>query len=141
MTNPYFWLSSNIQGFALAVLFGISLVLMFKLTSMGKGLIVKDKGIPLGIINIEMPLNEKNAKSIVKVWNDRNVTENAVKQTHLDFLYLLFYPATLSLACVLLDGSTAGLTSIRVGIIFSWSVLFCIPLDACENIFILKSKL
>jgi hypothetical protein len=138
MNNPYVWLPGTIQGYVLAVLFGISLVLMFILSAIGNGLTVKEKGIPYGIITIEMPLNQQNATSIVNVWNDRHVTENAVKQTRLDFLFLLFYPAALSLACVLLDGSTAGLTSIRVGIILSWGVLFCIPLDACENILILK---
>ena len=138
MINPYFLLSGKIQAYLLAVFFGISLVLMFILSDIGKVLIVKEEGIPCGIINIEMPFNRQNATSIVKVWNDRNVTETAVKQTHLDFLYLLFYPATLSLACVLLDSSTAGLTSIRAGILLSWGVLFCIPLDACENFLILK---
>ena len=138
MTNPYFWLSDEIQAYLLVVLIGISIVLMFKLNAIGKGLVIKEEGIPYGIINLEMPWNQQNATSIVKVWTDRNVTEAAVKQTHLDFLYLLFYPATLSLACVLLDISTAGLTLIRAGIFLSWSVLFCIPLDACENFLILK---
>jgi len=50
---------------------------------------------------------------------------------------LLIYPLVFSLACVMLSDAAIDWKH-TVGIGLSWAVLLCMPLDAPENVLILK---
>lgn len=137
MTTPFSWLAVEQQGSVLIALSVASLALMKFLSMIGEGLAIRSEHIPLGIISLELSRSKERAAGIVKVWSRRGLIEKAVEQTRLDFLLLLLYPAALSLACTMTAGSGEGVTAI-VGIVFSWAVLLCAPLDAFENLMILR---
>jgi hypothetical protein len=137
MNTPFSWIAVDQQGSVLVILCVASLALMKMLSTIGIELTIKSQNIPLGIINLELPWSPKRAASIVKVWREQDLIEKAVQQTKLDFVLLLIYPATVSLACTMLVGSGEGLTA-TIGVVLSWAVLFCTPLDAFENVMILR---
>ena len=137
MSNPYVWLPVNLRWPVVVALFAVSIILMIALSVIGKGLTVKEGDDSVSIMNIEMPWTQTEAETVVRIWKDKQQIDAAIKQTRLDFLFLLIYPAALSLACVMASGSQTGLMA-NVGGILSWAVLFCTPLDFTENVFILK---
>jgi len=137
MSNPYVWLPVNLRGPVVIALFAASVLLMIALSVIGKGLTVTEGDVSVSIMKIEMPWTQSEAETVVKVWKDKQQIDAAINQTRLDFLFLLIYPAALSLACVMASGSKTGLMA-NAGGKLSWAVLFCTPLDFTENIFILK---
>jgi hypothetical protein len=137
MITPFSWLAADQQSSMLVMLFIASSAVMKILSTIGRELSIRSEKIPFGIINLELSWSEQRAASIVKAWSDRALIAKAVQQTQLDFVLLLLYPATLSLACTMIAGSAPGLMA-TVGNIFSWAVLLCTPLDAFENIMLLK---
>lgn len=88
-------------------------------------------------LGIEMPFSSERAQMIIESWNKDLRAQAADRQTKADFIMLLVYPVVLSLACVILSETSYGWMQ-TAGIIFSWLVLLCIPLDALENVMILK---
>jgi hypothetical protein len=137
MITPFSWLDVDQQGSVLVMLFIASSALMKILSTIGRELTIRSEKIPFGIINLELSWSEQRASSIVRAWSERGLIAKAVQQTQLDFVLLLLYPATLSLACTMVAGSAPGLMA-TVGYIFSWAVLFCTPLDAFENFMLFK---
>lgn len=135
MFTPFSWLAIELQGNVLVMLCVASLALMKFLSMIGSDL--ASKHIPLGIISLELSRRPERAASIVKVWSDTGLIGKAVEQTRLDFLLLLLYPAALSLACTMIAGGEEGVTA-TIGIVFSWAVLLCAPLDAFENLMIFR---
>jgi hypothetical protein len=138
MITPFSWISCEQQGSVLIALCVASLALMKMLFTIGRALANKSENIPLGIINLELSTNEQRSASIVKVWKDQGLIAKAVRQTQLDFFFLLIYPAAISLACSMIAGNGDGLLMTTVGIVLSWAMLLCTPLDAFENLMILK---
>jgi len=101
--------------------------------------LVSSCGKPLKLretLSIEMPFTASRAQIIVEEWNRDDRAAAAVKQTRMDFFFLLFYPLVLSLGCAMAADSGNG--DFYTGILLSWAVLACIPLDALENVLILK---
>lgn len=137
INTPFSWIAVEQQGSVLVMLCVASLALMKMLSTIGIGLTIKSRNIPLGIVNLELPWSPQRAASIVKVWREQGVIEKAVQQTKLDFVLLLIYPVAVSLACTMLVGSGDGLTA-TIGMVLSWAVLLCTPLDAFENFMILR---
>jgi hypothetical protein len=137
MQTPFSWLSPDLQGNVLIALSVLSLTLMKMLSEIGRDLTIRNEHIPFGIINLEFPWTEERAASIVKVWSGRGLVGKAVQQTELDFILLLLYPAALSLAGTMVVGSGDGPLAAAVSF-FSWAVLLCTPLDAFENLMILR---
>ncbi len=115
----------------------LSMVLMAVLYKVGKPLVIPEQGVSLGILDMELPVTFLRADSILSVWERHGVVDFGVRQTLLDFLFLMCYPVALSLLCMRLAWSRSGFMAI-LGIVLSWAVLLCIPFDACENILILK---
>lgn len=88
-------------------------------------------------LTIEMPFSSAHARLIVDRWNKDKRAKAAERQTKADFFMLLLYPVVFSLACVILSETVDGLMQ-SIGIGLSWAVLCCMPLDALENMLILK---
>jgi hypothetical protein len=84
-----------------------------------------------------MPFSSARARMIVESWNKDQRAKAAERQTKADFFMLLIYPVVFSLACVILS-ETVGGSMHSIGIGLSWAVLCCMPLDALENVRILK---
>ena len=137
MNTPFSWIAVEQQGSVLVILCVASLALMKMLSTIGIELTIKSQNIPLGMINLELSWSPKRAASIVNVWREHGLIEKAVQQTNLDFMLLLVYPAAVSLACTMLIGSGDNLTA-TLGVGLSWAVLLCTPLDAFENVMILR---
>ncbi len=138
MTYPFSWIVGQWHSLVLAGLVLASAFLMWRLSSIGSPLTIREGKIaPWGIVNIEMPWTSARAKEIVDAWEGRGLIETAKRQTRLDFLFLLIYPAALSLACMMLAGSGSGSLA-TAGVALSWLVLLCTPLDALENVMILR---
>ena len=125
------------SSWLLAVLCVLSVGLMWLLNVIGEPLTIKDAKICWGIVDIELSWTVERATFIVEKWSEAGLIETARLQTRLDFIFLCAYPASLSLACRKLAGSREGFMA-AAGIALSWAVLFCIPLDAFENIMILN---
>lgn len=83
---------------------------------------------PRGIVDLELACSVDRVIEILGVWGLDGI-EAAIVQTWVDYLFLLLYPVTLSLACWLL--SRAVWT--RLGRTVAGLVLLAAPLDAAEN--------
>lgn len=138
MDTPFYLLSADLQGRILTVSFFVSILLMMILSWIGRELTIWSHRIPLGIVSLELPWSRQRAESIIKIWRERCLISKAVRQTRLDFLFLLVYPLTLSLACAVFAGTMQEGSMATAGIALSWAVLLCVPLDAIENIMLLK---
>ncbi|MCW8799264.1 MAG: hypothetical protein OQK66_09895 [Prosthecochloris sp.] len=136
MTTIFSRLSPDLHIWILLLLILVATMLMWRLAVIGKPLSIKGAA-PWGIVSIELAWTTKKARQIVDAWNERGHLETSRQQTHLDFLFLLIYPLALSLACAMLAGTGSGLMT-TVGIALSWFVLLCTPLDAIENVLILR---
>ncbi len=137
MTTPFSWLPADLQGNALLMLAVAAMAMAKILSTVGAGLTLKDEGIAFGIVNLEVSWSRERAEAIVKAWRKHQVVGKALQQTQLDFIFLLIYPAALSLACVMTAGGSDGLMA-DTGLAMSWIILFCAPFDAIENILLLK---
>jgi hypothetical protein len=137
MTNPFSWLPAELQGNALLFLAVAAMAMAKILSTVGAGLTLKDEGIAFGIINLEVAWSSERAREIVKAWKNNGVVGKAVQQTQLDFVFLLIYPAALSLACGMTAGGGEGFMA-AAGMAMSWIVLLCAPFDALENVMLLS---
>ena len=84
---------------------------------------------PRGIVDLELAGSVERVVTILGVWGQTGL-EAAIVQTWIDFLFLLLYPATLSLACWLLSNEVWR----RIGRWMSGLVLLAGLLDAAENL-------
>ena len=136
MTTIFSRLSPDLHIWILLLLIIGASLLMWRLSAIGKPLSIKGAA-PWGIVSIELAWTTKKAGQIVDAWNERGYLHTASQQTYLDFLFLLIYPLALSLACAMLAGTGSG-SMTTAGMALSWSVLLCTPLDAIENVLILR---
>jgi hypothetical protein len=59
------------------------------------------------------------------------------RQTLADFVFLVLYPLAISLSCTLVAGSLPDKAS-AIGMMIAWGVLLAGPLDAVENVSMLR---
>ncbi|NTV61776.1 MAG: hypothetical protein HGA77_10795 [Chlorobiaceae bacterium] len=137
MDTPFSWLPPDMQGSAMISIAIASLAMAKILSTVGAGLTLKNEGIAFGIVNLEVSWSRERAEAIVTAWKNNGVVGKAVQQTQLDFVFLLIYPAALSLACVMTAGGGDGFMA-AAGIAMSWIVLLCAPFDALENLMLLR---
>jgi hypothetical protein len=118
------------QAFTLLLL----LVLALSTFLMVLGEPLRTPAAPQGIVSFELAGSGAAAAAILDSWSP-GVRELAMLNLGLDYLYLVAYPALLSLACFGVAGRlrerSAGLA--RIGIALSWAVLAAGVLDAIEN--------
>jgi hypothetical protein len=86
---------------------------------------------PQGIVSFELARTAEAATAIVASWSQR-AREAAMLTLGLDYLYLLAYPAWLSLVCQGIARSRTG-TAAGLGMALAWAIWLAAPLDALEN--------
>lgn len=133
MLHPFTWLPSPYRGMLLVALLAATVVFSFKLKNQGKPLETTD--VPHGILSYEFAWNRSQAELILSSWS--SLKDVAKQQLYLDFGFLVVYPLLLSLACAMLADSPYNSSAV-VGVFISWAVLFAAPLDALENLTLLR---
>ncbi|WP_367156034.1 hypothetical protein [Methylomonas sp. HYX-M1] len=119
----------------LAFLLAANIVLMIVLAPMGE--ILKGSGTDVGIFQFELAGSIENAERIMGSWRKAGLEAVARTSIWLDFAFLLAYPLLLAIAGWLLAASgPPGLRKIGNGM--AYTVLACAPLDAVENIGMLR---
>ena len=135
MRSPYYWIPKKYLWMVVIGLVIITIGVAYGLRLQGKPLST-DK-LPKGILAIELPWSTERASEVVASWEQEGLLGIAGKQVYYDFLFLVLYPFTLSILCASLAGSVPAKWTIP-GMLVSWAVLFSGPLDAIENIAILR---
>jgi hypothetical protein len=145
--NPLERLDPDAQVRALYVLGAAFVALSIVLTIIGRPLVTP--AAPLGIVSFELAGTAARAQEILASWDERARGAFLFLQG-LDYLYLLVYPALLSLGCLAVarrgEGKVhAQFTSRRRGSLFlpaplaslgsliAFAVLVAAPLDGIEN--------
>jgi hypothetical protein len=118
---------------ALAVLAVLTIAYSLALNAQGKPL---RERVPGGIVAYELAWSAERAGEILEAW--RPVREVARRQLVLDFGFLVLYPLALSLACALLSQASPGGGVAAAGAFLSRAVLLAGPLDAVENLALLR---
>lgn len=132
MTNPFAWLTSPYRWALLAILVIATTILAIKLTNQGEPL---RKAVPEGILAYEFAWSAQKAESILVSW--AALKETVRQQLIWDFGFLVAYPLLFSLACAMLADSPSNKMAM-VGVFISWAVLAAMPLDAIENLALLR---
>jgi hypothetical protein len=123
-------------GYRTATLIALSVVtvgLMVVLAIQGEPLTTDSA--PWGIVSLELAWSATGADLVVDSW--ATVKDAAVVQILLDFPFLVVYPVCLSLWVSLMARGAKGWLA-TTGVLLSWGVLFSGPLDAIENLAMLK---
>jgi hypothetical protein len=123
-------------GFRTVTLIGLSVVtvgLMVLLAIQGAPLTTETS--PWGIVSLELAWSTSNADRVVESWS--TLGDTPTRQILLDFPFLVFYPVCLSLWLSLMARGAKGWVA-TMGVLLSWGVLFSGPLDAIENLAMLK---
>lgn len=134
----------NLPGHALSVvlflLITANLALIAVLKPMGdrlkaSGEEVGDKR--TGIFHFELAMNTKNAERIMQIWREAKLETVARNSIWLDFAFLLAYPLVLALFSWMIAASSSGVFA-QFGVAIGYLVLACAPLDAIENVGMLR---
>ena len=126
LTWPQRWL-------LLVVLLALAALVMFgRLGPLDELLKAREPG---GILALEFAWSGQRAARILAAWDGLEAVVRL--QTRWDFLFLLCYPPALSLACAML-ADTPGNPVSMIGAFVAWAVLAAIPLDAVENLAMLR---
>ena len=112
-----------------------SLILMVTLRHIDGFL--KSTSTPAGIVGFELAFTRERAAFILQTWTANGALTSARESLRLDFAFLLAYPVSLALGCRILARRNAGWFD-RVGIQLSYALFACIPLDATENVALLR---
>lgn len=124
------WPMRGLVFITLAVIAG--LVMVYRLGPLDDVLRTRVSG---GILALEFAWTGEGADAVLSAW--KGLESVAVLQTRWDFLFLLCYPAALSVACVMLSDAPANPVPM-IGVFVAWVVLAAIPLDALENLAMLR---
>lgn len=133
MSHSFVWLTASYRWPLFAALLVGTVLFAIKLTNQGKPL--RTSSAPEGILSYEFAWTKPEADSILISWG--KIKDTARQQLLLDFGFLVFYPLALSLACAMLAGSSFNKMA-AVGVFISWAVLLAGPLDAVENLALLR---
>lgn len=133
MLHAFAWLPSPYRWILLAFLFAGAIVFVYKLSAQGKSLITP--AAPNGILSYEFAWNRSQAELIIGSWGSHK--DKAKEQLWLDFGFLVIYPLLLSLSCAMLAESSFN-SMAAVGFFISWAALAAGPLDAVENVALLR---
>jgi hypothetical protein len=87
--------------------------------------------VPDGIFALEFAWSGERAAEILAAW--RGLEAVVRLQTWWDYVFLLCYPLSLSLACAMLADVPANPVPM-IGAFVAWMVLAAAPLDATENL-------
>ncbi len=87
------------------------------------------------VVSFEFAWTRRRAAKILEKWDDKLAI--ARKQVKVDFAFLVAYPSALSLGCAMLADSGVGAMA-ALGTAVAWAVLLAAPLDAVENLALLR---
>jgi hypothetical protein len=132
--SPFDWLSPSRRPAVFAALGVVLLALSALLGALGAPLVTP--AAPLGIVSFELAGSAEAAARILDSWPPPE-RERAALVLWIDFLYLVVYPAWLSLACLFIARRHAGFTA-RLGESLAWLALAAAPLDLLENLALLR---
>lgn len=127
--SPFGWITERAQSGFLAALTLLLVGLSVWLSVVGQQLVTAEA--PLGILSYELAGHLDRSAAILRSWS-ADARAAAMLSLGLDYLYLLVYPAWLSLAAARLAGRL-GVGWRGPGAVVSWGVLASAPLDAVEN--------
>jgi hypothetical protein len=127
--SPFGWVTERAQP---GLLVGLTLLLV----ALSAWLLWLDQALvspasPGGIVSYELAGHRDRSAAILGAWS-ASARSTAMLILGLDYLYLLVYPAWLSLAAARLGARLGGRWR-RPGSKASWVVLGAAPLDAVEN--------
>lgn len=115
------------------ILFGLLISLVFLLViSLWINAPLVNNSTPNGIISFELAHSSEKASFMIASW-DANAKAYAAFGLGFDYLFILIYAVTFTLACHLVAGRLTGGLS-RLGNFLAWGVLLAALLDAVENI-------
>ncbi|QQS45524.1 MAG: hypothetical protein IPM66_16485 [Acidobacteriota bacterium] len=129
--DPFQWIDESRRKATFIVLTILTLSLSYALASTGRPL--KTPAAPNGIISYEFAGNLANSAAMIDSW-DEQARVAAGLNLGLDYLYLVAYPLTIGLGCLLVGRRfrTGSLFS-RAGIVLAWVQPVAGLLDAVEN--------
>lgn len=133
MVHAFEWLGDGQRWLWLGVLCVAVCGLMAALAIQGRPL----QKAGASILAFEFAWDREGAARVLGRWTTPALQETARRQLLLDFPFLLAYPLFLALACAMLS-EAPGSSMPGVGIFLSWALLAALPLDAVENLALLR---
>jgi|SRR6187455_1235041 len=109
----------------------LSLILMFQLRGFDASL---QEAAPGGIVGYELAWSASRANEYLSAWRGTDALETAKVSLGVDFAFLLAYPLMFATGAGLLIRRPMVGSFDRFGDFVRKAVLFCIPLDATENL-------
>lgn len=134
MNHPFRRIPPRFWWLALVVLLTATSIVGGALICQGAAL--KTTEAPNGLLSLQFAWTPERAQKIINSWVEQQQVQRARHQLYLDFLFLLLYPAFLSLSCVMLSISLVDRFA-RIGMWLSWIVLLAGLFDGIENALIL----
>ncbi|RLT45540.1 MAG: hypothetical protein DWI57_00195 [Chloroflexi bacterium] len=99
---------------------------------------LKTEHAPLGIVSLELARYPEMAQRVIGSWTPEQQAQ-AAAGVRWDFLWLLCYSTTISLACVWAAGVLGRSNFLaKIGIFLAWLLWLAALLDAVENVALLQ---
>jgi hypothetical protein len=137
-SHPFARLSDRSQRLLFTILLLGVLALSTFLTVLGSPL--QTEQAPSGIVSFELAGSGAAAARILASWpeGERNLRDLARLHLGVDFVYLVLYPALLSLACARVALRLRARPAARIGSVLAWLLPLAGLLDAAENVALLR---
>lgn len=133
--HPFAALPSSARLPALGILLLVTLGLAWHLGEQSKPLKL-DGAVPDGMLSAEFAWSAERLREIATAWGS-DLLAAARRAVTLDFAFALAYPLLLALGCALV-ADLPDAPQAAVGVFLSWAVLAAFPLDAIENVVLLR---
>ena len=134
---PFAWIDQRARGKSLMVATVLVLACTATLVLLDRSL--RNDVAPHGIVSFELAGTLERSEAILQSWSEQ-VRSVAMLIQGFDYLYLIIYPAWLSLASIAL-GTLLGGRWQTAGLVTGWMVLVAAPLDAVENYALIQQLL
>jgi hypothetical protein len=133
MNHPFSSVDPKYRWLALGLLLIATVTGLAALSIQGKRL--QTPAAPYGGLSLQLAWSKEKAGNIIQSWEE--VKSVAYSQHYYDFIFLIIYPLFFSFSIVILSDYVSGPVSM-IGAALSWIVLVAMPLDAIENMLILR---
>jgi len=134
--NPFSWLPDKQQRTVFLCAALLTMILMAAIHWSNAPL--QNPAAPLGMISLQLAGTLPAAKQILDSWEPKGQVSAALN-LGIDYLYMVAYAATLSLACVLLARHCHRSRRVALlGVCLSWGMLAALCLDAVENLLLIR---
>lgn len=135
--HPFGWLPTAIRSRALAFALLLTVALMGAILTTNTPLV--NPTAPYGMVSFQLAGNLTDTQTVLSSWNPQ-ARVFAALNLGIDYLYMVAYTVTISLACALLASHLAhrGPLLALVGVGVSWVMFVALLLDAAENYFLIR---